>query len=414
VKPLRILLYEHVSSGGYAGELLPISLLSEGYAMLRGLTEEFKTAGHEVTVLLDARIAAFNPPLKADRIVQIDTSGEADAAMDQAAESADAAYVIAPEPSHVLRSIVECIESTGTLSLNCQSAGIEQAAEKANLEERVNQLGLRFPKTETFKVIDPPQEVAKEIDCKFGFPVVVKPANGAGCSGLSVAESGKDLAVAFDKIRQETADGKVVVQEFISGVSASVSLISTGTKTLPVSLNLQEVTLAGPSEVSSYRGGVVPIEHPLKDVAFSSAKCLVESFVGLRGYIGVDFVLSGETAFVMEINTRLTTSYVGLRKVAGFNVAEAVLKAVINEELPKKPSQIGVSCFSKVAVNTPPVSSLKQICEMGWVEAPPFPLSQTGVSYAMLQSKGESIQEASAGLSEAKKRLQRICAGAER
>ena len=34
-------------------------------------------------------------------------------------------------------------------------------------------------------------------------------------------------------------------------------------------------------------------------------------------------------AFVVDVNPRLTTSYVGLRRVANFNVAEAMVNAVL-------------------------------------------------------------------------------------
>ena len=60
---MRILVYEHVSGGGYAGQPISPSVLSEGFGMLRTVVSDFKAAGHEVTVLLDARISKLNPPI---------------------------------------------------------------------------------------------------------------------------------------------------------------------------------------------------------------------------------------------------------------------------------------------------------------------------------------------------------------
>jgi predicted ATP-grasp superfamily ATP-dependent carboligase len=64
----------------------------------------------------------------------------------------------------------------------------------------------------------------------------------------------------------------------------------------------------------------------------------VRAVPGLLGYVGVDVVL-GEAAdgggdAVIEINPRLTTSYVGLRRLARFNLAEAVLAVVAGKALP--------------------------------------------------------------------------------
>jgi predicted ATP-grasp superfamily ATP-dependent carboligase len=405
---LKILLYEHVSSGGYAQETIPPSLLSEGFAMLRGLTEDFKAAGHEVTVLLDARIATLNPPLFADHIVQIAASGEADPTMEKTAEDVDAAYIIAPEPSQLLQSIVECVEATGTLSLNCQSRAIEQTVNKESLEFRVKSLGLNFPKTATCARNDSPLNVATQIEESLDFPVVVKPSNGAGCCGLSLVKCVEELAPALAKIKRETTEDQVTIQEFVSGVPASVSLIATGTTALSVSLNLQQVMLASPKRVSSYEGGAVPLDHPLREEAFFAAKQLTESFEGLRGYVGVDFILSNDKATVMEVNPRLTTSYVGLRKVACFNVAQAILQSVTKNEIPKKPQINGYAYFSKAPVRSIAPSMWKLLNESTMIASPPFPLTDNGVSYVLFQSYGETFAEASFELGEAKKRFSQI------
>jgi predicted ATP-grasp superfamily ATP-dependent carboligase len=46
---------------------------------------------------------------------------------------------------------------------------------------------------------------------------------------------------------------------------------------------------------------------------------------GLWGYCGVDFIETPEGPVVVEINPRLTMSYVGLRDATGINPAELVL-----------------------------------------------------------------------------------------
>ncbi len=50
---------------------------------------------------------------------------------------------------------------------------------------------------------------------------------------------------------------------------------------------------------------------------FSIAERVVEAFPGLKGYIGIDFVLTEHKAFIVDVNPRLTTSYVGLREISG-------------------------------------------------------------------------------------------------
>ena len=64
----------------------------------------------------------------------------------------------------------------------------------------------------------------------------------------------------------------------------------------------------------------------------------MDAVEGLRGYVGVDVVLGtaadGSGDVVIEINPRLTTSYIGLRALARFNLAEALLAVVEGTEPP--------------------------------------------------------------------------------
>ncbi len=409
---MKILLYEHVSSGGYSDELVPTGLLSEGFAMLRGLVQDFKAAGNEVTVLLDERIAAFNPPIAADQIVTISSLDIVDQTMERVADTIDAMYVVAPEASHILASMVECLETTGTFSLNCESKGIAEASDKAALGERANDLGLNFPRTLVLSTsVSDEWDTIQQTRSKLGFPAVVKPISSAGCSGLNLTQNESQLREALTKARRDAASTHVMVQEFVEGISASVSLISTGDNASPVSLNQQHITITSTDEVSSYDGGETPLNHPLEQEAFSSAQKLVESFGTLRGYVGVDIVLAQDKVYVIEVNPRLTTSYVGLRKVADFNIAEALAKAVLKGTLPERSRTHGYVCFSKIPVESPSTLAWKEICGLTAVASPPFPFAEAQSHYALVEGFGSTLADAQNRLNEAKEHTRQICKG---
>ncbi len=57
----------------------------------------------------------------------------------------------------------------------------------------------------------------------------------------------------------------------------------------------------------------------------------VASVPGLRGWVGVDLVLPDDgPPVVVEINPRLTTSYLGYRRLTGTNLAERWLRGAAN------------------------------------------------------------------------------------
>jgi hypothetical protein len=401
---LRILVYEHVSGGGFADEPLPASVLSDGFGMLRTLIADFKAAGHNISITLDARIARLNPPLPADCVVPLFSCQEVQANLRKLSEQADAMYIIAPETDGVLWSLVETVEHTDAASLNCESGAIEKVSDKVGFYDFMRKLGLPVFETLTFTVDGDLKEIQKRVQADLGFPVVFKPSDGVSCCGVSVVRDEVQVAGAVAKINAASSDKRFLVQEFVEGAAASVSLLSTGSNVVPVSLNRQDVLIATPETCSSYNGGLVPFDHPLQAEAFEVAKKLVNSVDGLKGYVGVDFVLTDKAAVAVEVNPRLTTSYVGLRRVVNFNPAQDIVDAVLNRKLPTQVERCGYAYFSKVETSMPTLGALQETYGMDEVVSPPFPVSNGAVS-ALVASYGGKFLEAKMGFREAKKRV---------
>jgi predicted ATP-grasp superfamily ATP-dependent carboligase len=405
---LKVIVYEHVSGGGYAGQPIPPEVLCEGFSMLRCVAEDFKAAGHEVTVLMDTRLSKLNPPIEADCTVPIFYPQEPQKFLKSIAQINDAIYVIAPETGQTLRGLVELAEKTGKTSLNSTSKATGQVADKSMLYENLQKNGFSIPKTLLLNLADSLTHNKHAVKRELAYPVVVKPVDGVGCSGLSIVKEETQLEKAIAKVKTESKTTNFVVQELISGESASVSLLSTGKKATALSLNKQNVTLAGPEDASSYDGGIVPLHYWLKQDVFKVAEKVAEAYPGLRGYVGVDFVLTEHKAFVVDVNPRLTTSYVGLRRIADFNVAEALVDAVVEGKLPSKHENRDFACFSKMQTPKPTIDVFQKAAESAAVVSPPFPLADNPKSCALVIGEGSSLDVARQRLEEAKKHLLNI------
>jgi predicted ATP-grasp superfamily ATP-dependent carboligase len=114
------------------------------------------------------------------------------------------------------------------------------------------------------------------------------------------------------------------MQAYVRGQAASVSLVADGRRAVPLAVNAQRVAAAAGF---SYRGGATPFDHPLAEAAAAAAAQACAGIPGLRGYVGVDLVLTRSAPVVIEVNPRLTMSYLGLRAVLDENVAALALAA---------------------------------------------------------------------------------------
>ena len=406
---MNLLIHEHISGGGYTNKKISASILSEGYGMLRSLISDFKAAGHQVTTLLDSRLNGFNPPIEADKIVSVSSPEELDGKFRELSGVADAVYVIAPESGQVLEKLVENIESSGGTSLNCQIDAIKRVSNKMKTYEALEKRGIKVPETVLLDMHEQTGNIWR-LTKEMGYPLVFKPVDGVSCSGLSLVKDEGSIAVAVKKVARESLGNYFIVQRLIRGKGASVCVISTGEKALAVTLNKQFVTLAPPEEESRYSGGVVPFDHSLEAEALKTSQQVVKAIGGLKGYVGVDMVLAKEGPVVMEINPRLTTSYIGLRKVADFNPAQAIADAVIERKLPKSGQRRGYALFSKVEAH-PSLQITTETYRLKNVISPPFPIEGNQSIYALLATSSTSLKGAKSAFYRAKRRLLKLSRG---
>jgi len=371
--------------------------------MLQSLISDYKAAGHNVTTLMDSRLKAFNPPNQADQIVSVSTSSELHTKLKELSSLADAVYVIAPESNQVLKKLVEIVESSGGTSLNCKIDAIKRVSNKMTTYETLKKKGITAPETFLLDIHEKTENIKRLIK-ELGYPLVFKPLDGVSCGGLSLVKDENSIAGAVKKVAQDSMSKQFIAQKLIRGKAASACVISTGNKAVAVTLNKQLVTLSSPDKESRYYGGVVPFNHKLEKEALRAAEKAVEGIMGLKCYVGVDLILTNEGPVVMEINPRLTTSYIGLKRTVNFNPAQAIVDAVIRRKLPKNVQTRGYAFFSKVEVPSDP-QIIAETYKLKNVVSPPFPIEENRTAYALIATSSTSLSGAQSAFYRTKKRL---------
>jgi tyramine---L-glutamate ligase len=313
---MRILVHEFASGGGLAGEVVPASLAREGSAMRDALVADLAAIGrHEIVTTVDSRF-----PLSAPPGVEVVALAPGAVGLDTLIASAHAVWLIAPETNGCLERLARRVERNGKTLLGPSVSAIRMASDKTSLPHRLARHGIRHPETRVLWPGVDPVTAAREI----GYPIIVKPARGAGCEAVRLARGAREL-------RQVLADypgggAPVVLQRYVRGVAASVSLLADGRRAVPLTLNAQHVRA---SRRLSYSGGRTPFAHPLASQATEAARQTCQALPGLRGYIGVDVVITDREAVVIEVNPRLTTAYLGVRAAVDENVADLALVACL-------------------------------------------------------------------------------------
>jgi predicted ATP-grasp superfamily ATP-dependent carboligase len=159
----------------------------------------------------------------------------------------------------------------------------------------------------------------------------MKPRFGAGSQATFLVRNVDDLAQTWSPAFHECPDAEFVVQSHVHGQPASVALLLGRDQTIALAPGWQRLSSDGRFH---YRGGSLPLPASLAQRAKNLARQAIAGIDGLQGYVGVDLVLGDDGVdFAIEINPRLTTSYLGLRQLSQQNLADLIVKTVRGEHV---------------------------------------------------------------------------------
>jgi len=202
----------------------------------------------------------------------------------------------------------------------------------------LKRLGVHFPITEFASDLFEAKKKARDI----GYPVVMKPSMGFGGVGIRVIDSKNKVEDTFKQVSRHSE--KILIQELIIGEHASSSVISTKYETRALTVNEQILgsTELGQVEPFGYCGNIVPIST-LDSIEYcrSVAENVVSHF-GLVGSNGVDFVISEDAPFIIEVNPRFQGTLECVERVLGINLVETHINACIEDIIPQG---LEATCF---------------------------------------------------------------------
>ena len=311
-------LYEYITGGGMRAlepDRPPAgSLLAEGSAMVRCLAEDLLAcSATEVILFRDTRLKdTFDVP--GCRLEDVRSSQSEREQFAQLAAQADATIVIAPEFAGQLRE--RCIWATaaGARLLSPDLSFVELASDKHRTADHLQHANVPVAAGRLLQFDDP-------LPADFSYPAVIKPVDGAGSLGVRLLQS-RD-----SPLEPPPWAARMRLEQFCQGTAASVSVLS-GPRAATTLLAGCRQRLSADGHFS-YLGGEWPLAPELARRAARLATAVVSALPPTVGYWGMDLVLGnasdGSEDVLIEVNPRLTTSYIGLRRRAKTNLAAAMI-----------------------------------------------------------------------------------------
>ncbi len=311
---MHIFLYEWVTGGGLVEEPgpLPALMLAEGAAMVTALAADFVAIdGTRVTLLRDIRLDDLVLP--GCEVIEIHSSSHRLDEIERLAAEADHMLAIAPEFDNILRQTLRHATQAGARLLAASDEFVVLTADKHQTALQLATAGVPVPEAVTL----PADE--EKLPTDFCYPAVLKPICGAGSQHTLLVAGPQDEPPPYPWPRR--------LERFYPGIAASVAMLCGPTHRTPLPACRQHLSSDGRF---SYQGGSLIHETELAHRATVLADRALEALPPALGYVGVDLVLGkaadGSEDVVIEVNPRLTTSYIGLRAATDENLAAALIE----------------------------------------------------------------------------------------
>ncbi|MFM7243418.1 MAG: ATP-grasp domain-containing protein [Planctomycetaceae bacterium] len=322
-KAMRVVIYEWCCSGGLAGpdtaavvgdDADAEPLAREGRAMFRALAADaVRDGGLEVAALVDPTLT-IDLPAAVERIVV--QPGDEVASLVAAARLADAVIVVAPETAAVLASRVSAVRAAGGRPIAPGDAFIRLAADKQATIDALAAAGVPVPAGRSLAA-------GEAWPDSFMRPSVRKARASAGCDGLLVVRPADPppCPVAMP----------VRIEAWCTGTPVGVSCLVGPRGVIPVAALRQRFSAVAPV---AYVGADLLEGVAERGRAEALARRTIEALLRrdhqpTTGWIGVDMILGarddGLDDRVLEVNPRLTTSFVGLAAHARSSLVRAML-----------------------------------------------------------------------------------------
>ncbi len=318
---MQILIFEWLTGGGlwidgvslHCGE----EVRSQGSRMLQAIAQDFLVAGVEVILPIDERVIGDFPEVAGLTLCPVSSEMDLRVFLKNLAEDVDRILLIAPETGACLLNCVQWLASFREKFVSPSEEFVRVTSSQQALFSCLQAQGFQGVSEGMVFVdfLNGPMDT-------FGFPMVIKPLDGVGGAGLRLIKDCEELDRLGRQFGDELNGSSYWVEPFYQGLPVSVSVIcyGEGFTFLPATEQVFDREPFG-----DFIGSRFPVHHDLACRARRLAEKTIRLLPPTQGYVGLDMVLGAKVDQLIEVNPRLTMSYLKLRDVCSFNLATRML-----------------------------------------------------------------------------------------
>ena len=288
------------------------------------LSDFSEIADIEILTTYDVRVGL---PKHAKVAVPLDITSNAMEVWQALLQTCNVALLIAPESDGVLSKLTQLVDSVGVKNLGSMLHAVDLTSNKYKTYHALKHAHiLTIPTYTAHEFLRPDFFIQHHLlNESFNHGYVIKPIDGAGCEDTIYFVDASALQSWLRESKQSIELDRLIVQPYQPGIPASISMLCKDGAAWVLSCNQQLIEMHVLNGPIQYKGCLVNGLSLQHDTFTKLAQLIAAAIRDLNGYVGVDVIINDEHIYVVEINPRVTTSYIGLHESLKCNPAKLML-----------------------------------------------------------------------------------------
>ena len=252
--------------------------------------------------------------------------------------------------------LTKSLMEMGVPILGTSAEDVDAAEDRELFDEILEKCAIPRPKGHTVFTVDEALDAAHEL----GYPVLVRPSYVLGGQGMQIAVSDDDVVEFMNIINRQVQEHPVLVDKYIVGKEIEVDAVCDGEDILIPGI-MEHIERAGIHSGDSI--SVYPAQS-LNDKVIAT----LEDYTGrlaralhVKGLINIQFIVSHDEVYVIEVNPRSSRTVPYISKVTGIPIVKLATRVITGHTIKSMGYTPGLQAKADYIAIKMPVFSFEKI-----------------------------------------------------
>ncbi|HIU75192.1 MAG TPA: carbamoyl-phosphate synthase large subunit [Candidatus Pelethocola excrementipullorum] len=252
--------------------------------------------------------------------------------------------------------LTEALIKMGVKILGTSAENVDAAEDRELFDGILEECQIPRPAGQTVFTAEEAKKVANEL----GYPVLVRPSYVLGGQGMQIAINDEDVEQYIGVINRIAQEHPILVDKYLQGKEIEVDAVCDGEDILIPGImeHIERAGIHSGDSISVYPSQ--SISQKAKDTIEEYTRRLARS-LHVVGMINIQFIVSGEEVYVIEVNPRSSRTVPYISKVTGIPIVPLATKVILGHKIKELGYEPGLQPEAKYFAIKMPVFSFEKI-----------------------------------------------------